>query len=73
VTSTSATSAPYRRFSSKAALSITVESGGVNWLFGSYREPWRMLLRGSFVLFWIVFSANFWTDINRVLIGVIWW
>ena len=43
----------------------------MNWLYGGYPDPWKTILRASFVLFLIAFSANFWSDINdNVIFGI---
>jgi hypothetical protein len=36
----------------------------MNWFFGEYREPWRALLRGVFVVAAVAFSASFWSSIQ---------
>jgi hypothetical protein len=43
----------------------------VDWLFGRYPEPWRAILRISFVLFLVIFSAYFWWDGHDTLITVV--
>jgi hypothetical protein len=43
----------------------------MDWFFGGYPEPWRTLLRVSFLVFVVVFSANFWSDLNGTVITVV--
>jgi len=42
----------------------------MDWFFGRYPEPWRTLLRVSMVVFLVVFSANYWSDLNSTVITV---
>jgi hypothetical protein len=43
----------------------------VDWLFGSYPEPWRATLRISFVVFWVVFTLNFWGPFSNTLVTIV--
>ena len=43
----------------------------MNWLFGGYPEPWKTILRVSFVVFWVVFSMNFWGPISSTVVLIV--
>ena len=43
----------------------------MNWLFGGYPNPWKTILRVSFVVFWVVFSLNFWGPISSTVVLVV--
>jgi uncharacterized protein YhhL (DUF1145 family) len=48
----------------------------VNWLYGGYPEPWKSIQRVAFVLFWAIFTLNFWgpfsnTTVTIVLLAII--
>jgi hypothetical protein len=36
-----------------------------NWLYGSYPDPWRTILRVLFVGFWVAFTAQWWSDLGN--------